>query len=687
MNRLARLLKPRSIAVIGGSWAAAVVRQTQKMGFTGEVWPVHPKQETVEGLPAFRSVDDLPGAPDAVFIAVNRDATIPIVRALSGAGAGGAICFASGFREAGSDDPSGERLQSDLLEAAGAMPVIGPNCYGLLNYADGVALWPDQHGGRRLAEGARGAAIVTQSSNLAINLTMQARGLPLAFVLTAGNQAQTGLSAIALGLIEDPRVSVLGLHIEGFDSVAGFERLAARARALDKAIVALKVGRSEQARAAAVSHTASLAGADAASDAFLRRLGIGRVHSIPAFLETLKLLHVVGPLAGPNLSSMSCSGGEASIMADAAHGTSLRFPALDAGHRDAVKRTLGPLVSIANPLDYHTFIWNDEAAMSATFSAFVAGGFDLNFLILDFPHAERCDDGDWQASVRAFDTALTRNRGKGAILATLPENMPEHRAAGIMARGIAPLQGIAEALEAAAAAVAIGAARALPIPAPLAAPHAADPAATVVLDEAEAKARLAACGLPVPQGARADNAAGAEAVARSIGFPVAVKALGLAHKSEHDAVRLDLADPLACHEAARDLERLGNGLYVERMVEGGIAELIAGITRDPVFGPVMTLGSGGLLVELLADSRILLLPATRAEIEAALRSLQLFALLDGYRGRARADIAAAVEVLAGIAAFAVENAARIVEMDINPLIVCAEGEGAWIADVLLVLEA
>ena len=123
------------------------------------------------------------------------------------------------------------------------------------------------------------------------------------------------------------------------------------------------------------------------------------------------------------------------------------------------------------------------------------------------------------------------------------------------------------------------------------------------------------------------------------------------------------------------------------MVEGGIAELIAGITRDPVFGPVMTLGSGGLLVELLADSRILLLPATRAEIEAALRSLQLFALLDGYRGRARADIAAAVEVLAGIAAFAVENAARIVEMDINPLIVCAEGEGAWIADVLLVLEA
>ncbi len=321
MSRLERLLRPKSIAVIGGgAFGANVVQQCLKMGFSGDIWPVHPKKDEVEGVKAYRTVADLPGAPDATFIGVNRNLTIEMVTALRERGAGAAICFASGFRETGHYDPEGEALQKALIEAAGSMPILGPNCYGLINYADGALLWPDQHGGQRLAPGARGAAIITQSSNIACNLTMQKRGLPVAFLMTAGNQAQTGLSEMALGLIEDERVSCLGLHIEGFDSAAGFERLAARARELKKPIVAMKVGRSEQARAGAVSHTASLAGSDTASDAFLRRLGIARVHSIPSFLETLKLLHAGGPLIGYTLSSMSCSGGEASVMADTAEG-------------------------------------------------------------------------------------------------------------------------------------------------------------------------------------------------------------------------------------------------------------------------------------------------------------------------------------------------------------------------------
>ena len=331
MHRLERLLRPKSIAVFGGVQAAAVVAQCLKMGFAGDIWPVHPTKDAVEGVKTFRSVADLPGAPDAAFVGVNRHLTIDIIRQLSERGAGGAISFAAGFLEAGDDDADGERLQAELVTAAGAMPVIGPNCYGLINYADGALLWPDQHGGRRLEPGARGAAIITQSSNIACNITMQTRGLPLAFLMTAGNQAQTGLSEMALGLIEDDRVTALGLHIEGFDSVAGFERLAARARELKKPVVAMKVGRSEQARAATISHTASLAGSDAASDAFLKRLGIARVHTIPSFLETLKLLHVAGPLPGPKLSSMSCSGGEASVMADSAEGQARAFPEAD-GH-------------------------------------------------------------------------------------------------------------------------------------------------------------------------------------------------------------------------------------------------------------------------------------------------------------------------------------------------------------------
>ena len=426
MRSLERLLRPKSVAVFGGGWAAAVIRQTQRMGFAGEIWPVHPEKETIEGLPAYRCAADLPSAPDAVFIGVNRNASVHLVRELSERGAGGAVCFASGFREAGADDADGERLQEELVAAAGNMPILGPNCYGLINYCDGALLWPDQHGGMRLPESARGAAIVTQSSNIAINMTMQARGLPLSYVVTAGNQAQTGLSEIAIGLIEDERVSVLGLHIEGFDSVAGFERLAKHARELKKPIVAMKLGKSEQARAATVSHTASLAGADAASDAFLARLGIGRVASIPAFMEVLKLLHVTGPLDGRDIASMSCSGGEASIMADSAAGRRVTFRPLSPDHRTAIRQTLGPLVAVANPLDYHTFIWNDAPAMTATFSAMVSGGFDLNFLVLDFPRADRCSDADWRATVSAFETALKANGAKGAILASLPENLSEN---------------------------------------------------------------------------------------------------------------------------------------------------------------------------------------------------------------------------------------------------------------------
>ncbi|GLS33955.1 Acyl-CoA synthetase (NDP forming) [Mesorhizobium albiziae] len=705
MSRLERLLRPKSIAVFGGVQAAAVVKQCQKMGFAGDIWPVHPTKDEVAGVQAYRSVDDLPASPDASFVGVNRHLTLEIIASLRKRNAGGAICFAAGFLETGAYDAEGEGLQARLIEAAGEMPIIGPNCYGLINYADGALLWPDQHGGQRLAPGSRGAAIVTQSSNIACNLTMQKRGLPVSFLMTAGNQAQTGLSEMALGLIEDERVSCLGLHIEGFDSAAGFERLAARARELKKPIVAMKVGRSEQARQATISHTASLAGSDAASDSFLKRLGIARVNSIPSFLETLKLLHAGGPLAGHSLSSMSCSGGEASVMADSAEGRKVRFPGLTDEHRARVKSTLGPLVAVTNPLDYHTFIWNNEPAMTETFTAMVSGGFDLNMLVLDFPRLDRCSDADWWPTVGAFEAALKTNGARGAVVASMLENLPEEHAAELFRRGIVPLHGIAEAMDAAEAAAFVGEAWQRVLTSPLWGGRAEgagwgmnvdtttpdlwpDPFLSGedkhALSEAEAKEMLAEAGLPVPKGARATTVDEAVRAAVALGFPVALKALGLAHKSEHGAVRLNLRDAQSVRAAAGDLAGLGSGFLVERMVQGGVAELIVGITADPLFGPVMTVGSGGVLVELLKDCATLLLPAAREDIEAALRGLKMFPLLDGYRGRAKADLDAAVDAILGIADFALRNAGRIEELDINPLIVCGEGIGAWIADALLV---
>ncbi|MFC3642797.1 acetate--CoA ligase family protein, partial [Aquibium oceanicum] len=201
-------------------------------------------------------------------------------------------------------------------------------------------------------------------------------------------------------------------------------------------------------------------------------------------------------------------------------------------------------------------------------------------------------------------------------------------------------------------------------------------------DEATAKAMLASAGLPVPEGRRVATPDEAVAAAVALGYPVAVKALGIAHKSEAGAVRLNLCDAEAVGAAARAMAGLGSGLYVERMVTGGVAELIMGITRDALFGPVMTVGSGGVMVELLKDSATLLLPASREDVEVALRGLKLFPLLDGFRGRPKADIDAVVDAVLGIADFAMANAGTLEELDINPLIACEQG--AWIADALMV---
>ncbi len=678
---LERLLRPRSIAAIGGLPAARVIEQNLKIGYDGELWPVHPEKKEVHGLRACASLDDLPGPPDAAYIAVNRERTIEQVAKLRELGCGGAICYASGWREA---DATGRDLEAALIDAAGDMPVLGPNCYGLLNYADGAALWPDQHGGRRLGDGETGVAIVAQSSNISINFTMQQRGLPLAYVMTVGNQAIVGMSDLALTLLDDPNVTTLGLYVEGFDSVTGFERLAQKSRELGKPVVVFKVGRTAQAQRSAKTHTASLVGAHAVTSEFLRRNGFGQADSIPVFLEALKLLHLCGPLPGYRASSLSCSGGEASIVADAAAGRRLHFPDLDAAQKAPLQKVLGPLVTIDNPLDYHTYIWAKRATMRATYDAMVALGFDFNFLILDFPRADRCDDSEWHIAVDEFGAALADHDARGALLVSMPENLSETYSDAFRERGILSLFDIDDGLAAAEIAADIGAAwRREPDPPVLA----LDPpaAARRTLDEAEAKAALAAHGLPLPAGGRVDSVDAALALAESIEYPVVLKALGIAHKTERNAVRLNLGGATALAAAAGELFELSATLYVEAM-QPSLAELIVGVTRDPQFGLVLTVGSGGVLVELLRDSRVLIMPARRDEIEAALGGLRSAPLLAGFRGRPAADVAAAVDAVLAIQDFALANADALVELDVNPLLIGARGAGVFAVDALIVME-
>jgi acetate---CoA ligase (ADP-forming) len=676
---LRRLLRPRSIAVFGGWQAEGVIRRCAEMGFAGPIWPVHPTRAEVGGLPAFRRVADLPAAPDAAFVAVNRDATVGIVRELAAAGAGGAVCHAAGFKESGG---RGVELQAALVEAAGAMPFLGPNCYGAINYLDGAMLWFDQHGGRRCE---RGVAVLTQSGNIGLNLTMQRRGLPIGHLLTLGNQAKVGLSDCIEALVDDPRVTAIGLHVEAVSDVAAFDAAARKALAARKPVVAVKAGRSDAGAALALSHTASLAGADAVMDALLRRVGIPRVASIPILLETLKLLHTVGPLPGRDLVTLSCSGGEAALIADAGAGRRVRFRPFAPEQAAAVHATLGELVTVANPLDYHVFIWGQPERLRATFTAVMACGWDLACLVLDLPRGDHCSDADWQVSLAAWEGARDATRGRAGVLATLPECLPELVAQRLIAAEIVPLAGIDEALAACESAADVGAAQAGEPPAALLPAPEPRGDSAVTLDEWRGKRLLARFGLAHPGGGLAASPGEAVRAAEALGYPVAVKAssAALAHKSEFGAVALDLPDAAAVEAAAARMVALGEAILVEPMVADGVAELILGVSRDPQVGLCLCIGFGGVLVELLADRVLLLLPTTEAEVRAAVLGLRGAPLLAGFRGRPPGDLDAVAAAALAVARFAAAHADRLVELDVNPLIVRPAGLGAVAADVLI----
>ena len=670
---LSRLLRPRSIAVVGGgAWCANVVEQCTRMGFGGPVWPVHPRKSEIAGVAAFARLEDLPGVPDAVFVGVNRNTTIETVRLLADMGAGGAVCFASGFREAQAETGDGDALQTELLAAAGRMAMIGPNCYGFINYLDGALLWPDQHGGARVG---RGVAVLAQSSNIALNVTMQARALPLAYVGTVGNQAQIGIAEIGQALIMDPRVTALGLHIEGIGELRAFEALAGAAREAGKPIVALKAGRSAQAQAATFSHTASLAGSAAGGRALLRRLGIDEAESLTAFLETLKLLHFAGPLGSNRIAALSCSGGEASLVADMALAHDVEFPPLREAQIARLRAALGPKVALANPLDYHTYVWNDVALMADAFAAMLAGDAGLGIVIVDFPRADRCDPGAWECVIKAAARARARTGKPFVLAATLPEALPEAVAERCIAEGLVPMPGLDDALGAVALAARAGQppTAALPVLIP------GSPQRLHTLSEAEAKAALAAHGLIVPRATEAQGPEEAAAAAARIGFPVALKGAGAAHKSEAGLVALDLGSAEAVRAAAQAMP--ARAFLVEEMIAAPVAELLIGVTRDPAHGFVLTLAAGGVLTEILRDSASLLLPVTEEEIDAAFERLRIAPVLRGYRGRPAADRAAIRRAVLAVQAYVTAHAGAVDEVEINPLICTATGAVA--ADALI----
>ncbi|MGB7095560.1 MAG: acetate--CoA ligase family protein [Anaerolineales bacterium] len=676
-----RLLNPRTIAAFGGANAQEVIRQSDRMGYQGEIWPVHPKKDEILGRRVYRSVEDLPGSPDAAYIGVNRNLTIDIIRDLAARDAGGAICYATGFVEVGDE---GAELQAQLLEASGDMPLIGPNCYGMLNYLNGAMLWPDQQGGRRVDEG---VAIITMSSNVGFNLTMQRRGLPIAYMVSLGNRLKFDLHDAINIFAQQDQVTALGLFLETMPDPKAFEQAVNFARELGKPIVAMKVGRSDVAQKVVVSHTASLAGSDALVSALFKRLGVARVNSLEALIEALKVLHVLGPLKGGRMAAGSTSGGDLTLLADGM-GPGLTMPPLSADVTQRLRETVHERIVPANPFDFQMFDWNDEEQNAKNFAALLSEDFDVALCLLDYPREDLCDQSTWSGAERGFVRAAQQTGTKAAILATFSDTITESVAARLMKDGVAMLAGIDAGLAGIQAAVDVGAAWRQPLSLPLLPKSGLDQDGSVeVMDEAESKSFLAGFGVPVPAGQVVHSAEEAAAAAGELGYPVVVKALGIAHKTDVGGVKLNLGSADEVSAAVMGMTGFSESYLVEKMVEGAVAEVIVGIAHDEQFGPYLLVGGGGILVEMMKDSASILLPTSRERVLRELGQLNCSPLFTGFRGAPPADLNAAADVILAVAGIVENDPSSIIELDINPLLLMAEGQGVVAADAYISLNA
>jgi acetate---CoA ligase (ADP-forming) len=681
---LHRLIAPRSIALIGaGAWTDAVAAGNIAIGYTGALWRVHPTRASTATTTYYKSIADLPGIPDAAFVAVPNHEAPGVAGSLAARDVGGFVCFTAGFSETGTE--SGHRLTRELQSKAAALPFFGPNCYGFVNFFDKVAMMPDQIVGPPVD---RGVALICQSGTIALTLMFNQRSVPIGCLFTVGNQTRLAVEDLIEILCEDVRVTAFGLYLEGIKDPERFARAAARARAAGKPIAVIKSGRTAAAARTAHSHTGALAGADEVFEAFCRQAGIARCDTLGTLCETLKLFHAGGPLAGRKVLVMGASGGDMAMTADVSRDMDLEFTPVAPQSAAVLREVLTDRVTIANPFDIHTYLWFDPPALKRVFSEVLHSGYDAAGFMLDSPPEGQADSAAYDAVIDVFIEAAQGAPTRAALIASLPETISPRIRKRCLDGGVIPLQGQRDALEALSLAGGVGAAwQANPavqlhLPA-----QARAPCDIQALGEHEGKAALAEFGVRIPQGKLVPASAAAEA-ALALGFPVVIKASGahLEHKTEVGGVVLNVRTEADARQAALRLATLSDTLLVEEMFTDGVAEVLIGVIVDPQFGQVLVLGAGGVFTEIMADSVSLLPPWTRASVESALHRLTIAKLFRGYRGKPAADVDALVETILCVARYAAANVATLIEIDVNPVIVRPSGQGAVAVDTMIRLQ-
>jgi acetate---CoA ligase (ADP-forming) len=683
-----RLIAPRSIALIGASvWTDAVAAGNIAIGYSGALWRVHPTRPSTAATTYYRSVAELPGTPDAAFLAVPNHEAPNVAGELAARGAGGFVCFTAGFSETGTE--AGNRLTHELAGNAGALPYFGPNCYGYVNFFDKVAMMPDQIVGSPID---RGVALICQSGTIALTLMFNQRSVPIGCLFTVGNQTRLAVEDLIEHLCDDARVTAFGLYLEGIKNPERFARAAARARAAGKPIAVIKSGRTAAAARTAHSHTGALAGADEVFEAFCRQAGIARCDTLGTLCETLKLFHTGGPLPGRKVLVMGASGGDMAMTADVSRELDLDFAPLSPASTASLREVLTDRVTIANPFDIHTYLWFDPPALKRVFSEVLHSGYDAAGFMLDSPPEGKADSAAYDAVIDVFIEAAQAAPTRAALVASLPETISPRIRQRCLDGGVIPLQGQREALEALSLAGGVGAAWMnnpivqLRLP-PLATPAVSVASGIYALSEHEGKTALAGFGVRVPRGQRVPTPAAA-AAACELGFPVVIKASGthLEHKTEVGGVVLNIRTEADARNAAERLAKLSDTVLVEEMFTDGVAEILIGVIVDPQFGQVLVLGAGGVFTEIMSDSVSLLPPWTRASIESALQRLSIRKLFSGYRGKPAADVNALIDTILSVASYASANLDTLVELDVNPVIVRPVGLGAVAVDTMIRLK-
>ncbi|MDW4551253.1 acetate--CoA ligase family protein [Defluviimonas sp. D31] len=677
-HRLEPLFRPKSVAFIGGSNLNPALKYHRDLGFEGPTWVVNPKYETLQGYPCVPSIEELPEVPDLAFVAIRRDAAVEAIEGLRRIGCRAAVCNAAGFAETGTE---GGDLQARLVAAAGDMAVLGPNSVGLVNFVDPMAAMMDQFGVHSIE---KGVAIVSQGGGLLCDAVFSDRGLAITHMVGGGNQAVTGLEACADYLLDDPRVTAVGLSFEGLRDIAGLRRAAVKALKLGKPIVAIKFGLTEAGSRAAASHTASMTGAGAAWEALFDRLGIISTASESEFFETLKLIDSGQIPKGRRALVASVSGVLGVMLADHLSAGGFDLPQPTGERAERLRDLLPSIATPCNPQDVTMAAWNDTERQTAIYSSLLEEGYDLALMVQNYPRDGMWDVSEYAAQVEALGAAC-RGRDVAALqIAPMVDCFPADARDHTQSLGLAAMQGLDECIRALGHAVwwrerretllAAGPEQLAEVP--MAAP---EPGARH--DEAAAKAMLSAAGVAVPASRVTQPERAAEAAAE-IGFPVALKALDarLLHKTEAGAVRIGLASAGAVREAVKGMRAEMarhvpdiplNAVLVEAMALDVVAEVMASVTHDPSVGPVMMIAGGGIEAELWNDSTLLAAPFERAEIARALDRLKVAQRLKGWRGRPAGDREAALDALEALAAFALAEGAE--EIEVNPILVGRKG--------------